>query len=255
MYGIIYKIYNSVNDKVYIGKTIRPIKDRFNRHIKDAMKTPNTEIHLQRAIRDYGPDKFYVIQIDTAESEQELNDKEKFWIKQLNSIQDGYNVAEGGEGGNTYKGLSKEQLDAVKQKIGNKNSGRNNGMSKQVKCKSIITNEEHYFESVNECLKFFGVKNKSFINAKATGKDNTLYLDEWLIAYENDEYANYEPTKHYDLSCRKGYKTILSKDSETITFNSINQAAKFFNSNRADWKNIAQAQGYEIQIYPRKCID
>ena len=33
----IYKITNIQNNKVYIGQTIRPIQDRFNRHINDAI--------------------------------------------------------------------------------------------------------------------------------------------------------------------------------------------------------------------------
>ena len=33
----IYKITNIQNNKVYIGQTIRPVKDRFNRHINDAL--------------------------------------------------------------------------------------------------------------------------------------------------------------------------------------------------------------------------
>lgn len=32
----VYKITNNVNDKVYIGQSIRPIEDRFKRHLCDA---------------------------------------------------------------------------------------------------------------------------------------------------------------------------------------------------------------------------
>ena len=32
----IYKITNIQNNKVYIGQTIRPIQDRFHRHINDS---------------------------------------------------------------------------------------------------------------------------------------------------------------------------------------------------------------------------
>lgn len=248
MYGVIYKIYNSVNDKVYVGKTIRPLQDRFNRHIKDAMNFPNTEIHLQRAIRAYDPDKFSIMPIDFAETEQELNEKEKYWIKELNSICFGYNIAEGGAGGNTYKGLSSEQMNVIRNKIRMKNSGSHNGMSKQIKCKSIITNEEYHFETVSECAKFFNIKNKTFIYVRATGKDATLYKDEWLIAYENDTYKNYAPSIHYDPSCRKGFKTYLIKDNETLSFNSVNQAIKFLNSDKRYWKQVAQELGYTIQI-------
>ena len=33
---IIYKITNLINGKVYIGQTIRPMEERFERHLRDA---------------------------------------------------------------------------------------------------------------------------------------------------------------------------------------------------------------------------
>ena len=45
----IYKITNIVNGKVYIGQTIRPIEDRFHRHINDAMNN-RLNTHFARAI-------------------------------------------------------------------------------------------------------------------------------------------------------------------------------------------------------------
>ena len=47
---IIYKISNNVNNKVYIGQTIRPINKRFNRHINDAVNN-KLNTHFARAIR------------------------------------------------------------------------------------------------------------------------------------------------------------------------------------------------------------
>ena len=55
----IYKITNIQNNKVYIGQTIRPIKDRFNRHINDAISN-RLDTHLARAIRLYGSESFVV---------------------------------------------------------------------------------------------------------------------------------------------------------------------------------------------------
>ena len=49
----IYKITNIQNNKVYIGQTIRPIQDRFHRHINDALNNI-LDTHFARAIRKYG---------------------------------------------------------------------------------------------------------------------------------------------------------------------------------------------------------
>ena len=38
MNGFIYKIINDINDKVYIGKTLSSIEERFKQHKKDSLK-------------------------------------------------------------------------------------------------------------------------------------------------------------------------------------------------------------------------
>ena len=54
---------NIQNNKVYIGQTIRPIQDRFHRHINDALNNI-LDTHFARAIRKYGKDNFIIEQID-----------------------------------------------------------------------------------------------------------------------------------------------------------------------------------------------
>lgn len=49
----IYKITNIVNGKVYIGQSIRPINNRFNRHINDTLNHVK-DTHFCRAICKYG---------------------------------------------------------------------------------------------------------------------------------------------------------------------------------------------------------
>ena len=46
----IYKITNKINNKVYIGQSIRPIEKRFQRHINDALNniTPQLEVKARR---------------------------------------------------------------------------------------------------------------------------------------------------------------------------------------------------------------
>ena len=48
-----------------------------------------------------------------------MDEKEKFWIKELNSQNKkiGYNISEGGTGGNNYLHLTEDELKAVKKKI------------------------------------------------------------------------------------------------------------------------------------------
>lgn len=111
VFGIIYKIENTVNKKVYIGKTTKGFTKRYNakgstliekvynKH-KDSQRNGNYyNIHLINAIEKYGLGVFVVNPVlDFAFSESELNIKEKVWIKLYNSFVNGYNNTIGGDG-------------------------------------------------------------------------------------------------------------------------------------------------------------
>lgn len=246
---LIYKITCLVTNKVYIGQVVaKPIAERFERHIKTAFDDNNDfskRCHLYRAMRKYGADKFIVEQIDSADNQEELNQKEKYWIKKYNSISEGYNCADGGEGGNTYAGISAERLDEIKAKISKSNSGRNNGQSKQIKCKSVKTLEEHYFETLTACLQFFNIKNKGVVMDRVNGKITSLWRHEWQFAFEDADYMDFQDI-YYDPSCRKGIKVRLEKNGEVFNFNSIRKAAEFLKVNRRAIINNSIINGYKI---------
>lgn len=95
-YGYIYKITNTVNDKVYIGQTTKSVLVRFEMHKQASMTKSKQKLHLYLAMNKYGMDKFSIVQIDSADSREELNEKERYWIKFYDSISSGYNMMEGG---------------------------------------------------------------------------------------------------------------------------------------------------------------
>ena len=90
MYGYIYKTTNTVNNKIYVGQHKA---STFNDQYK------GSGIYLKRAIKKYGVGNFNVEFLDFANSREELNKKEIYWIDKFNSRnQDiGYNVSPGGE--------------------------------------------------------------------------------------------------------------------------------------------------------------
>lgn len=92
---IIYRITNIVNDKVYVGQTIRTLKERWKQHRSQAKHGSTYAIHS--AIRKYGEDNFEIEIIDTASNREELDAKEIYWIEFYNSMTpNGYNLCEGG---------------------------------------------------------------------------------------------------------------------------------------------------------------
>lgn len=93
----IYKIFNDINDKVYIGKTTETIKERWKQHIKDSTK-PHTERRiLYEAMNKYGIKHFHIEQIEEIDISI-LNEKEIYWIEYYDSFHNGYNATKGGDG-------------------------------------------------------------------------------------------------------------------------------------------------------------
>lgn len=95
---VVYKTTNLINGKIYIGKD-------------ESMKPHyiGSGYILKKAIRKYGKENFKKDILESCGSREELEEKERYWIKELNATNPeiGYNVAEGGTGGNTYHGKNR----------------------------------------------------------------------------------------------------------------------------------------------------
>lgn len=188
----IYKITNKVNNKVYIGQSVRPIKKRFNRHINDAIRN-KLDTHFARAIRKYGKDNFICEVIDTAKNQNDLTLKEQYWIQYYDSVKMGYNETDAISkcGGNTYASKTEEELLEISEKIRKSKVGKLNPNSKSVKCYNIERKEELFFETVKECQEYFGEKHHRFITNRVLNKTISLYKNVWRIAYADGEYGEY----------------------------------------------------------------
>lgn len=100
--GQIYLIRNTVNNKVYVGKTTRTVASRFNEHLIAARKGSRYPIHA--AIRKYGQKNFTVTTL-TQCGDDDLNELErKFIVERDASIHNhGYNLTDGGDGTHGFK--------------------------------------------------------------------------------------------------------------------------------------------------------
>ena len=184
----IYKITNIQNNKIYIGQTIRPIQDRFHRHINDALNNI-LDTHFARAIRKYGKDNFIIEQIDQAQTQDELNKKEQYWIQYYNSVQNGYNETDAISkcGGNTYQSKTEKEMEVIKEKIRQTKLGAKNPMAKKIKRINIITNEIDIFDTIISCAKACGIKNgKTSITTRLNGQIKSPYKNTWIFEYYNE---------------------------------------------------------------------
>lgn len=93
----------------YVGLTRRLIGKRFANHLCQA------KFYFGHAIKKYGIENFDIVQIDTAETPEELGRKEAFWIKELNTLHpNGYNLTTGGEGGYTRHPESNRKISVAR---------------------------------------------------------------------------------------------------------------------------------------------
>ena len=184
----IYKITNIQNNKVYIGQTIRPIEQRFKRHLNDALNNI-LDTHFAKAIRKYGKDSFIIEEIDSAQTQDELNQKEQYWIRYYNSVEDGYNETDAISkcGGNTYQSKTEEEMEIIKDKIRQTKLGNKNPMARKIKRTNIITNEVDIFDTVISCAQACGIQNgKTSISTRLNGQVKSPYKKTWIFEYYDE---------------------------------------------------------------------
>lgn len=242
-YGIIYKIENIINHKVYIGQTTEPkgfngrycrkgkdIERVYNYHNDRKNKNAVYNPHLLNAIEKYGFDSFIVDKIfDVATSLDELNDKEIFYIKQFDSFSNGYNCALGGDGMLGYAAPS----------------GKDNKYSVRVCQISLDSKLIKVWDSFGDIQRELGISKGSVVNV-CTGDKKTAGKFVWV--YEKD----YDPNKDYSRTPKirdggKGTKPILLLDENN------NILKEFFSgSNAANELGISAKEVSKICKHIRK---
>lgn len=94
MNGIIYLGYNQITDKRYIGATTGDLDKRIREHLDTGVSNNSTFFTSELLL--YGLEKYLFEVIDTAETTDELAQKEIYYINKYNTFHDGYNSDRGG---------------------------------------------------------------------------------------------------------------------------------------------------------------
>lgn len=121
MNNYVYEITNNINGKKYIGK--RSCKCSIE---KDTYM--GSGVLIKKAIEKYGVENFTKRIIKTFDTEEESFEFERKIINELNACErkEFYNIHEGGNGGNTRKGMSELQKRAYSKKLSEALSGDKN---------------------------------------------------------------------------------------------------------------------------------
>lgn len=201
----IYKISNDINDKVYIGKTLLTIEERWKEHKRDANKRRNEKRPLYSAINKYGEEHFYIEEIEECHTEI-IDDREKYWIKYYNSYgKGGYNATEGGDGkpqfnydeiyqlwqkGKTVTeieleiGCCQDTIDSALRNynISSEDRRRRNSRSIAKNLCMLDKNTEEIlqeFETIKDAYCFLNKKRSSHIQEVANGTRKQAYGYKW----------------------------------------------------------------------------
>ncbi len=93
-FGIIYKVTNKINQKVYIGQTTKKLSRRWSDHCSKKNKSCKA---LHNSIQKYGKHNFTCEPILTCFNRDDLNLFETYFIKYYKSFSKlGYNLSRGG---------------------------------------------------------------------------------------------------------------------------------------------------------------
>lgn len=107
--GIIYLISNVINNKLYVGLTTESLNERWNHHKSDfnrflknlkegvTLTSKRFCVKLCRAFNKYDLKNFKIEILDTEDDIAILKKLETEYIKQLDTIKNGYNIQDGGE--------------------------------------------------------------------------------------------------------------------------------------------------------------
>lgn len=235
--GIIYKISNTCNNKIYIGQTIRPLKTRWQQHL-EATGCPTK---LGQAMSFLGKENFFIEIIENCPNEL-LNERERYWIKFYNSYNDGYNMTHGGGicRGTAEDKLCKEIYDLWDQGFGLTAIAQELEIGLTMVCNRIHSYKNY---SEEECQ-------KRALIARSIGKYKEVYQWDFL----GNLIGHYQSLQEASQKTNTSYKALSaalknngSSNGFLWSFNNIfPQNAKCNNQ-----KKVAQydLQGNLLQIY------
>ena len=160
-YGYVYKTTNIQNNKIYIGMHKAQVFDK---------GYFGSGVLIKKAIKKYGQDNFVVELIEWCCDRADLCSKEKYWICYFrsNTPDIGYNLAQGGDGGDTFHLHTVEEQDEIKAKIGERFKGR-----KQTD--EWIEKRKHCGEENGMYGKHHTQETKEIISQKMSGENNPMY--------------------------------------------------------------------------------
>lgn len=120
----IYRIVSFLDGKSYIGMTRRGSHRRKTEHFHQLELNEHYNLHLQYAYNKYGKDNFYFEILEEDIPDDEVHEREKYWIKTFREDHRLYNITDGGDAGGgsgvpmTWNGVEYPTMTACSEAVG-----------------------------------------------------------------------------------------------------------------------------------------
>ena len=235
---LVYKIVNKVNNKVYIGITESTLEKRYDEHLSK-YRNGDTR-HLYQAMRKYGLDNFEVSVVeDNISSYKELLDKERSYVEQFNSYNNGYNMTPGGDSNPMNSKVVSDKHDAkmrskeVRTKISN--------TMKEKAANGLLFSDEHkkhLTESLKDSVYMYNPNTNKMTRVRTSNID-TYLADGWIL-YEK---------RTYDESCGREQMKPLAIKTNMFATRQVPCYCILDNGERYDFPNIREAAIWWFENY------
>ncbi|HEY9570787.1 MAG TPA: GIY-YIG nuclease family protein [Metalysinibacillus sp.] len=234
MTGVIYKIENKVNGKVYVGQTVVGVNVRVGQHFSSLRCNKHNNDYLQRAWNKYGEENFIPTIIEEC-SIDELDNKEVQWIEHYRNTVGSYNLE---SGGNERKRHHKSTIKKI-SKISKKQWQCEVYRSKMLK-KLVRKGAENHNAKAVICIN----TSKIYDTIQEASEDTNVPAgDIWKVCNNERvsagfhlngialQFSYYEKGKEYNLKPLKNLyerkRVVLTNTGEV--FENITQGAKKYN--------------------------
>lgn len=184
---IVYRITNIINGKSYIGQTIHSKEKRFSQHCSRSEGC----VYLNNAIVKYGRKNFKIAVLSRCGSIEEMNHREKYYIKLFDTLSpNGYNLRSGGRKNSLPSKSTLEKMTfANKKKMENSETRR----------KISVSLKEYYVNNPNARF----IHSLKIVNSY---KNNSDLREKMSISRGGKPFL------------------VLKKDTKEIVWKGINQA-------------------------------
>lgn len=189
----IYIIKNSINDKVYIGRTIN-LEKRWRGHKSASCNKNDVQYNkpLYTDMRKLGIDKFWYEVLDSCESSKKASYLEDLYTQKFNSQSNGYNINSGNYWGEAQRkrmqgknnpsyGVSKTPQQRKLISESRKGKAMNKSNYKSIEVIRLDTLEK--YPSIQEAQRITGIHSQN-IEKVLKGKRDTAGGIKWMSVYD-----------------------------------------------------------------------